>query len=90
ERIELISRLSTATVRAGRIVRVRVTAVRVLLFRWWAHPPRLRDVATTIRLVSRVLLDSGPGGLLRTINAGIHDLAREGSRTPVIPYLRER
>lgn len=71
-------------------MRVRVTAVRVLLFRWWAHPPRLRDVATTIRLVSRVLLDSGPGGLLRTINAGIHDLAREGSRTPVIPYLRER
>jgi GT2 family glycosyltransferase len=37
-----------------------------------------------------VLLDSGPGGLLRTINAGIHDLAREGSRTPVIPFLRER
>ena len=37
-----------------------------------------------------MLLDSGPGGLLRTINAGIHDLAREGSRTPVIPYLRER
>jgi len=71
-------------------VRVRVTAVRVLLFRWWAHPPRLRDAATTIRLASRVLLDSGPGGLLRTINAGIHDLAREGSRTPVIPYLRER
>ena len=71
-------------------MRVRVTAVRVLLFRWWAHPPRLRDVATTIRLVSRVLLDSGPGGLLRTINAGVHDLAREGSRTPVIPYLRER
>ena len=71
-------------------MRVRVTAVRVLLFRWWAHPPRLRDVATTIRLVSRVLLDSGPGGLLRTINAGIHDLAREGSRTPVIPFLRER
>ena len=71
-------------------MRVRVTAVRVLLFRWWAHPPRLQDVATTIRLVSRVLLDSGPGGLLRTINAGIHDLAREGSRTPVIPYLRER
>ena len=71
-------------------MRVRVTAVRVLLFRWWAHPPRLRDVATTIRLGSRVLLDSGPGGLLRTINAGIHDLAREGSRTPVIPYLRER
>jgi len=86
----LISRLSTATVRAGRIVRVRVTAVRVLLFRWWAHPPRLRDVATTIRFATRVLLDSGPGGLLRTINAGIHDLAREGSRTPVIPYLRER
>ena len=71
-------------------MRVRVTAVRVLLFRWWAHPPRLRDAATTIRLASRVLLDSGPGGLLRTINAGIHDLAREGSRTPVIPYLRER
>jgi len=71
-------------------VRVRVTAVRVLLFRWWAHPPRLRDAATTIRLASRVLLDSGPGGLLRTINAGIHDLAREGSRTPVIPFLRER
>ena len=71
-------------------MRVRVTAVRVLLFRWWAHPPRLRDVATTIRLVSRVLLDSGPAGLLRTINAGVHDLAREGSRTPVIPYLRER
>ena len=71
-------------------MRVRVTAVRVLLFRWWAHPPRLRDVATTIRLGSRVLLDSGPGGLLRTINAGIHDLAREGSRTPVIPFLRER
>ena len=37
-----------------------------------------------------MLIDSGPGGLLRTINAGIHDLAREGSRTPVIPYLRER
>ena len=71
-------------------MRVRVTAVRVLLFRWWAHPPRLRDAATTIRLASRVLLDSGPGGLLRTINAGIHDLAREGSRTPVIPFLRER
>ena len=37
-----------------------------------------------------MLIDSGPGGLLRTINAGIHDLAREGSRTPVIPFLRER
>jgi O-antigen biosynthesis protein len=37
-----------------------------------------------------VLFDAGPGGLLRTINAGVHDLAREGSRTPVIPYLRER
>ena len=33
-------------------MRVRVTAVRVLLFRWWAHPPRPRDVATTIRLAS--------------------------------------
>jgi GT2 family glycosyltransferase len=77
-------------VRASRIVRVRVTAVRVLLFRWWARPPRRQDVATTIRYAWRLLLQSGPRGVLRTINAGIHDLALEGSRNPLNPWLRER
>jgi GT2 family glycosyltransferase len=76
--------------RASRIVRVRVTAVRVLLFRWWARPPRRQDVAATLRHAWRLLLESGPGGLLRTVNAGIHDLALEGSRNPVHPWLRER
>jgi glycosyltransferase involved in cell wall biosynthesis len=87
----LTSRLGAAwAVRASRIVRVRVTAMRVLLFRWWAHPPRPRDMATTARHAWRVLLDSGPAGLLRTTNEGIHDLAREGSRTPLVPWIRER
>ena len=34
--------------------------------------------------------ESGPRGLLRAINAGIHELAREGSRNPLNPWLRER
>ena len=76
--------------RASRIARVRVTAVRVLLFHWWARPPRPRDVAATLRGARRLLLESGPGGFLRTINAGIHDLALEGSRNPLNPWLRER
>jgi GT2 family glycosyltransferase len=67
-----------------------MTAVRVLLFRWWAHPPRRQDVATTIGSAWRLLRESGPGGLLRAINAGIHELAREGSRNPLNPWLRER
>jgi GT2 family glycosyltransferase len=87
----LTSRISTSwAVRASRIVRVRVTAVRVLLFRWWARPPRRQDIATTIRYAWRLLLESGPRGVLRTINAGIHDLALEGSRNPLNPWLRER
>jgi GT2 family glycosyltransferase len=77
-------------VRASRILRVRVTAVRVLLFRWWAHPPRRQDVATTIRSARRLLRESGPVGFLRAINEGIHELAREGSRNPLNPWLRER
>ena len=76
--------------RASRIVRVRVTAARVLLWRWWRHPPRPRDIGTTIRGGWHVLLDSGPRGLLRHINAGIHDLAREGARTPVNVWIRDR
>ena len=37
-----------------------------------------------------LLRESGPGGLLRAINDGIHELAREGSRNPLNPWLRER
>jgi GT2 family glycosyltransferase len=86
----LTARISTAwTVRAGRILRVRVTAVRVLLLRWWADPPRWHDVAATIRSGWRILRESGPGGLLRTLNDGIHELALEGSRNPFNPWLRE-
>jgi GT2 family glycosyltransferase len=76
--------------RASRIVRVRVTAARVLLWRWWKQPPRPRDAATTIRGGWRSLRESGPRGLLRHINAGIHDLAREGARTPVNVWIRDR
>ena len=76
--------------RASRIVRVRVTAARVLLWRWWKQPPRPRDAATTIRGGWRILRESGPRGLLRHINAGIHDLAREGARTPVNVWIRDR
>jgi GT2 family glycosyltransferase len=85
----LTARITAWAVRASRIVRVRATAVRVLLFRWWARPPRRQEVAATIRNAWRVLLESGPGALFRTINAGIHDLAREGSRNPLNPWLRE-
>jgi GT2 family glycosyltransferase len=85
------SRLDTTwAVRASRIVRVRVTAARVLVCRWWAHPPRPTDVATTIGRAWHVLLESGPGGLLRAFNTGIHDLAREGSRNPVNVWFRDR
>ena len=87
----MTSRLGTAwAVRASRIVRVRATAVRVILFRWWAHPPQPHDLANTIRSAWRVLLETGPRGLLRAINAGVHDLAREGSRNPLNPWIRER
>ena len=71
-------------------MRVRVTAVRVLLFRWWERPPHRQDIAATFRDAWRLLLESGPGGLLRTINAGVHDLALEGSRNPLHPWLKER
>jgi GT2 family glycosyltransferase len=71
-------------------VRVRITAARVLLWRWWRHPPGPRDVATTFRDAWRVLRESGPRGLARNINAGIHDLAREGARHPVNAWIRER
>jgi O-antigen biosynthesis protein len=71
-------------------VRVRVTAARVLLLRWWAHPPRPRDIAATIRDAWHTLLESGPTGLLQTINTGTHDLAREGSVTPVNQWIRQR
>jgi GT2 family glycosyltransferase len=67
-----------------------MTAVRVLLFRWWMHPPRRQDASTTVRSAWRLLRESGPGGLLRAINDGIHELAREGSRNPLNPWLRER
>jgi GT2 family glycosyltransferase len=76
--------------RASRVVRVRVTAARVLLWRWWRHPPRPRDVATTIREAWDVLVESGPRALLRNINAGTHDLAREGARHPVNVWIRDR
>jgi len=87
----LSSRNSTPfAVRASRILRVRVTAVRVLLFRWWDRPPRPQDVTETIRSGWRLLLESGPRGLLGAINAGVHELAREGSRNPLNPWIRER
>ena len=70
-------------------MRVRVTAARVLVFRWWAHPPRSSDVASGLRNAWRVLVEAGPGELLRSFNAGVHDLALEGSRNPVIPWFRE-
>jgi hypothetical protein len=87
----LSSRNSTPfAVRASRILRVRVTAVRVLLFRWWDRQPRPQDVTETIRSGWRLLLESGPRGLLGAINAGVHELAREGSRNPLNPWIRER
>jgi O-antigen biosynthesis protein len=87
----LSARSGTASIdRASRIVRVRVTAARVLLLRWWSHPPRPQDVTATVRYTWHLLRQSGPRGLLRTINKGIHDLAREGSRTPFNLLLRER
>jgi len=67
-----------------------LTAARVLLFRWWAHPPHLRDLASATRSTWHVLVESGPRGLLRSINEGVHDLAREGSRNPLNPWIRER
>jgi GT2 family glycosyltransferase len=87
----LNSHISAAwAVRASRIVRVRVTAVRVLLFRWWAYPPRPHDLASAVRSAWGVLLESGPRGLLQTINEGVHELAREGSRNPLNPWIRQR
>jgi GT2 family glycosyltransferase len=62
----------------------------VLICRWWTHPPRLPDIANTARYGWRVLRKSGPGGLVREINAGIHELAREGSRSPVNVWIRDR
>jgi len=40
-----------------------------------------------MRQTWRVLLESGPVGLLKTINAGIHDLASEGARNPIDIWL---
>jgi len=68
-------------------VRVRLTAARVLLSHGWARPPRPRDIAATIRQTWRVLRESGPVGLLKSINAGIHDLASEGARNPIDIWL---
>ena len=68
-------------------MRVRLTAARVLLSHWWEAPPQPRDVSATIRRTWRVLLDSGPVGLLKTINAGVHELAREGARDPLDMWL---
>ena len=68
-------------------MRVRLTAARVLLSHWWARPPRPRDIAATFRSTWHTLLDSGPGGLLRAINDGVHDLAREGAEKPINIWL---
>ena len=35
-----------------------------------------------------MLLDAGPVGLLKTINAGVHELAREGARNPLDVWLQ--
>jgi glycosyltransferase involved in cell wall biosynthesis len=74
---------------ASRVVRIRITALRVLLVRWWAHPPRARDVALTARHAAAVLRESGPLGLLRTANARIHELAIEGQLDPTLWRLIE-
>lgn len=74
--------------RASRIVRVRLTAARVLLSHWWEAPPQPRDVVGTLRRAWRVLIDSGPIGLLKTINAGVHELAREGAHNPLDLWLQ--
>jgi GT2 family glycosyltransferase len=73
--------------RTSRIVRVRLTAARVLLSHWWARPPRPHDISATVRSTWRVLIDSGPGGLLRAINDVVHDLAREGAEKPIDIWL---
>ena len=76
--------------RASEIVRVRLTAVRVLLCRWWIRPPRPKDIALTARHAGGLLLEGGPVGFLRAINTATHELAREGSRTPFTVWLRHR
>ena len=68
-------------------MRVRLTAARVLLSHWWARPPRPRDISATLRSTWQVLFDSGPAGLLRAINDGVHDLAREGAEKPINIWL---
>ena len=91
ETTELTSSRNTDwAVRASEIVRVRLTAVRVLLCRWWIRPPRPRDIALTARHAGGLLLEGGPVGLLRAINTATHELAREGSRTPFTVWLRHR
>jgi GT2 family glycosyltransferase len=62
--------------------------MRVLLRRWWARPPRPREIGVAIRQAARILRESGPAGLVHAVNAGTHDLAREGARTPVNQRLR--
>ncbi len=44
----------------------------------------------TIRSAGQTLFESGPVGLLHAINAGTHDLAREGSATPLNQWIRQR
>ncbi len=68
-------------------MRVRLTAARVLLSQWWDDPPQPRDIAAAFQRTWRVLVDSGPIGLLKTINAGVHELAREGAGNPLDMWL---
>ena len=70
--------LERLAIRAREIVFVRLIAVRVLVTRWWARPPRPRDMARALGDAGRILRESGPRGLVRSFNAGTHALAVEG------------
>jgi GT2 family glycosyltransferase len=78
------------TVRASQIVRVRLTALRVLLCRWWTQPPRRKDIVRAAGGARRLLREGGARAVLRAINTATHDLAREGSRTPFNVWLQHR
>src|SRR5262245_45033865 len=77
--------------RANRIVLVRLVAAQVLLRRWKARPPRSADVARLLGDTRRILRDSGPRGLLRSVNAATHELALEGGSLtgPILARIHE-
>lgn len=84
--------LERLTIRAREVVFVRLIALRVLLTRWWARPPRPREMARALADAGRILRDSGPLGLLRSLNAGTHALAVEGGHVTgdLLPAIHRR